>query len=218
MKDYNTQRPTLILKEYGRNIQKLVDYVRGIGDREKRNDNAEILVELMRQLNPNVKDTETSQKLWDDLFIMADFKIEVDSPFPIPEKELLRKKPKRLRYSPSEVKFKHYGRNIELLIKKAMDIADPKEQEEATIYIGKLMKGFHMIWNRENPDDSTIIHNIKTLSSGVLDLDVNKVKENNLFEVTMKEPRQNDNRDRDRRDRNKGGKRNRGNQNRRRRN
>ena len=97
-----------------------------------------------------------------------------------------------------------------------MDITDPKEQEEATIYIGRLMKGFYLIWNRENPDDATIIKNIKLLSSGVLELDVNKVKENNLFEVTIKDTRPNDNRDK--RDRNKGGKRNKGNQNRRRRN
>lgn len=216
MKDYNTQRPTLILKEYGRNIQKLVDFVRKTEDKEKRNENAEILVELMRQLNSNVRDNETSQKLWDDLFIMADFDIEVDSPFPVPEKELLGKKPKRLKYSSSEVKFKHYGRNIELLIKRAMDITDPNEQEEATIYIGKLMKGFHLVWNRENPDDGTIIKNIKLLSSGVLELDVNKVKENNLFEVNIKDTRSNENREK--RDRNKGGKRNKGNQNRRRRN
>ncbi len=223
MNDYNTQRPTLILKEYGRNIQKLVEFVNKTEDKQKRNEYAEILVELMRQLNPNVRDNESSQKLWDDMFIMADFNIDIDSPFPVPEKEFLTKKPHKLKYKPSEVKFKHYGRNIELLIKRAMEIEDPKEREEATIYIGRLMKGFHQVWNRENTDESTIIHNIKNLSSGVLDLDIAMVKENNFFESTMAEAkdRNRDSRDgRDKRDnRGKGNnKRNRNNQNRRRRN
>ncbi len=221
MNDYNTQRPMLILKEYGRNIQKLVEFVKNTDDKEKRNEYAEILVELMRQLNPNVRDNETSQKLWDDMHIMSDFKADFEGPYPKPEREILVKKPKRLKYNAAEVKFKHYGRNIELLIKQAMEIEDPKEREDATIYIGRLMKGFHNIWNRENPDEQTVLNNLKILSSGVLELDIDRIREEKLFESSMKEnAREQRPRENSQRDRNRGSnKRNRSNnQNRRRRN
>lgn len=227
MNDYNTQRPTLILKEYGRNIQKLVEFVKKTDDAEKRNEFAATLVDLMKQINPSVKETiETNQKLWDDLYIMADFDLEIQGPFPKPEKDILYKKPKRLGYSANGIKFKHYGRNIELLIKKAMELEDPKERDEAAMYIGRLMKGFFTTWNRENADEATIVENIKQLSSGVIELDVDYIRENRVFDSNVKErdiTRERDNRDRnDRgdRDRNRNNKnnRNRNNQNRRRRN
>jgi hypothetical protein len=229
MNDYNTQRPNLILKEYGRNIQKLVAFVRNTEDKEKRHEYAATLVDLMRQLNQNVRDDETSQKLWDDLFIMADFNADIDGPYPKPEREILIKKPQRLKYSAGQVKFKHFGRNIELLIKQAMLIEDPQEREDATIYLGRLMKGFNMVWNRENPDEQTIINNLKELSSGILEIDVNKVRENKLFDSNIrdlrdrtKEASRENSREggRDNRDRNRGNNKNRNknNQNRRRRN
>ena len=199
----------------------MVEFVKSTDDKEKRNEYAEILVELMRQLNPNVKDTETNQKLWDDLFIMADFIADIDGPYPKPEKELLVKKPQRLKYNTGKVKYKHYGLNIELLIKQAMELQDPQEREDATIYIGRLMKAFHIIWNRENPDEQTVLNNIKTLSSDVLDVDIEKVRENKLFDSNMKDVREQRPRETSSspRDRNRGSnKRNRSNQNRRRRN
>lgn len=186
MNDYNTQRPTLVLREYGRNIQKLVEYVKSIEDKEQRNSYASTLIDLMRQINPTVKDNEeNNQKLWDDLFIMADFDIEVNSPFPIPERDILYKKPEKLIYKSGEIRFKHYGRNIELLIKNTIEIEDPKERETAIIYIGRLMKSFHYIWNRENIEDDVIIENIKNLSNGQLTLDPQKVKEEKSFEMTF---------------------------------
>ena len=125
--EYNTAQPPLILREYGRNVQKLVEYVRSIPEKEKRNASAETLIELMKQVTPTVKETpETSQKLWDDMYIMANFDIDIDSPYPIPEEEILTKKPRRLEYVQQHVKFRHYGKNIELLIQQAVNKEDPQ--------------------------------------------------------------------------------------------
>jgi hypothetical protein len=175
----------VILKEYGKNIQKLVDYVRTVPEQEKRTEYAYALVELMKQLNPLLK-SESDQKLWDDMYIMSDFELKVDGPFPMSPKELLGKKPQRVGYPEGEVRFKHYGRNIEKLIEKAIEIEDREEQETALIYIGQLMRSFHSTWNRENFDDAIILDDIKTLSKGKLHLDLEKVKENGLFETSMR--------------------------------
>lgn len=173
------------MKEYGKNIQKLVDYVKTVPELDKRTEYAFALVELMKQLNPLLK-SENDQKLWDDLYIMSDFELEVDAPFPMPEKELLGKKPQMLGYPEGEVRFKHYGRNIEKLIEKAVELETDEEQEAALIYIGQLMRSFHSTWNRENFDDAIIIDDIKTLSKGKLHIDLEKVRENGLFETSMR--------------------------------
>ena len=186
--EYNTGRPELILKEYGRNIQKLVNYIRDISDDEKRKEYSFTLVELMKLINPALKDgNEFSQKLWDDLFIISDFNLEVDSPYPKPEPEVLSRKPGRLEYHNNNLKYKHYGRNIELLIEQATQIEDPQERKDAIIYLGRLMRSFYGIWNKEVVDEGVIADHIKELSRGQLDIDLKEVKENNLFEPTYKE-------------------------------
>lgn len=188
MNDYNTQRERLILKEYGRNVQMLVNYLSTIKDKEERNQSAKALVDLMKQINPSIKEgNEDNQKLWDDLFIMSDFKIDVDSPFPKPLKELLYKKPERLGYKNKMIIYKHYGLNIQLLVDKAVKMDDPEEQEATIIYVGRLMKSFSSFWNKENLDDETIIKNIRELSRGQLVIDLEKVKNNNLFEYLVKD-------------------------------
>lgn len=181
MEHTEPEKQQLILKEYGKNIQRLVDHVTGIEDREKRTQSAYTVIEIIKQLNPSVKH-ESDQKLWDDIYIMSDFKLDVDGPFPMPEKELLGKKPLPVGYPKGEVKFKHYGRNIEKLIEKAIEIENDDEQESAIIYIGQLMRSFHSTWNRDNFDDGIILDDIKTLSKGKLHIDLEKVRENALFE------------------------------------
>jgi hypothetical protein len=176
---------TVILKEYGKNIQKLVDFIKTVPSKEKRTEYAYALVELMKQLNPNLK-LESDQKLWDDLYIMSDFQLDLDAPFPMPPKELLGKRPQVVGYPEGEVKFKHYGRNIEKLIENAIQIEDDEEQEAAIIFIGRLMRSFHSTWNRENFDDGIIIDDIKILSKGKLHIDLEKVKENGLFETSTR--------------------------------
>jgi Domain of unknown function (DUF4290) len=186
--EYNTQRDHIILKEYGRNVQKIIAYIRTITDKDKRTELAYTLLELIKQLAPVAKEAhENPQRMWDDLFIIADFNLDVNNPYPIPERDILFKKPMRMPYPQSEVRFRHYGKNIERLIKEAIKKDDPAEREEAVIYLGKLMKTFYSSWNKESLDDSVILKDIKLLSGGQLTVDIDKVKEDNLFEKLYRE-------------------------------
>jgi hypothetical protein len=186
--DYNTQRPHIILKEYGRNVQKLVEHIRNNPDKDKRTEMAFTLIELIKQLTPTIKDQpENPQRVWDDLFIIADFNLDINSPFPTPAREILFKKPDRVDYPQSQVRFKHYGKNIEKLVKEALKIEDAQEREDAIIYLGKLMKTFYGNWNKETLDDSVILKDIQDMSGGALKLTIEKVREDNLFEKLYKE-------------------------------
>jgi hypothetical protein len=191
---YNTQKESVILKEYGRNIQMLADYLSTIDDREKRSQTAKTLIELMKQINPSVKETtDDSQKLWDDLFIMSDFKLELDSPYPKPERSILVRKPQRVPYKNIDIIYKHYGLNIQLLVDKTVTIENEEDREAAIIYIGRLIKSFSNLWNKENLDDDSVMDNIHHLSKGKLKIDMQKVKENNLFDSLTKEKQRNSN-------------------------
>ena len=189
MKDYNTQREPLILKEYGRNVQKLAKYISTVDDEEKKGKYAHTLVDLMKQINPTLKDyPEYNQKLWDDLFIMSEFVLDVeDAPYPKPSPDVLTKKPETVKYNTNRLRFKHYGRNIELLIQQAIAIEDETEKEEAVIYIGKLMKTFFAVWNREVVEDSVILKNIHQLSGDKLTIDIERVTKEGLFEVLYRD-------------------------------
>lgn len=186
--EYNTQREPVILKEYGRNVQKLVNYIRTIPDKDKRTEMATTLIELIKQLAPSVKEAfENPQRIWDDLYIIAGFNLDVNNPYPIPLPEIVFKKPQRMTYPQNKVRFKHYGKNIEKLIYETLQKEDPKEREDAVIYLGKLMKTFHGNWNKETIDDSVIIKDIEKMSDGKLTLNLEKVREENLFEKLYRE-------------------------------
>ncbi|HLT74860.1 MAG TPA: DUF4290 domain-containing protein, partial [Ohtaekwangia sp.] len=186
--EYNSQRPNIILKEYGRNVQKLVEYIRNTPDKEKRTELAYTLIELIKQLTPSIKEQgDDPQRLWDDLYIIADFNLDVNNPYPVPEREILFKKPMRMEYPQSDVRFKHYGKNIEKLVKEALKKEDPQEREDAIIYLGKLMKTFYGNWNKETLDDSVILKDIQAMSGGALNMTIDKVREDNLFEKLYKE-------------------------------
>jgi hypothetical protein len=186
--EYNTARPHIILKEYGRNVQKLIEYIRSIPSKEKRTELAYTLIELIKQLTPTIKEQgDDPQRLWDDLYIIADFNLDVNSPYPVPKPEVLFRKPDRMLYPQSDVRFKHYGKNIEKLVKEALKKDDPQEREEAIIYLGKLMKTFYGNWNKETIDDSVILKDIQLMSGGALNMTIDKVREDNLFEKLYKE-------------------------------
>jgi hypothetical protein len=186
--DYNTQRPHIILKEYGRNVQKLVEYIRTVPSKEKRTELAYTLIELIKQLTPTMKDQpENPQRVWDDLYIIANFDLDVNNPYPVPERDILFKKPEKVDYPQSQVRFKHYGKNIEKLVKEALKLEDPQERQDAIIYLGKLMKTFYGNWNKETIDDSVILKDIQAMSGGALNMTIEKVREDNLFEKLYKD-------------------------------
>jgi hypothetical protein len=167
--DYNSNRNKLVLKEYGRHVQKIVEACVQVKDRERRNIFAKELIELMGQLNPHLRNVEDFRhKLWDHLFIMSDFKLDVDSPYPIKDRAEIEKRPKRLPYPQSRIKYKHYGKNVETLVSKAIQTEDPEKQAGFTQCIGNFMKLVYQNWSKENVNDETIKNDLRLLSKGAL--------------------------------------------------
>ncbi|GAB3690004.1 DUF4290 domain-containing protein [Spirosoma flavus] len=176
------------MKEYGSSIQKLVDNMVNIEDREKRTRYAHILIELMRQIHPNMKDGQDYyNKLWDDLYIMSGFTLDVDSPYPPPSEEALGKKPQRVPYNTHHLKFKHFGRNVDLLVAKATSLEDPDERRAFVSYLTRLMRTFYQAWNKESVEDETIYQSLIDLSSGKLYDDIKLIREQGLVESTPRE-------------------------------
>ena len=188
--EYNTQRSHLKLKEYGRNVQKLVVNLKDIEDKGDRSKKAATLVQLMKRINSqlNKSNDENDQKVWDDLHVISNFELDLDGAFPKPDPVVLSKKPERLKYYSNEIKFRHYGRGVELLINQAIAMEDPKEQKGTIIAIGKLMKNFSQAWNKDTVEDELILKNIKKLSDNKLDIDIEIVKELGLFNLGKRQP------------------------------
>lgn len=188
MHDYNSTRKPLILKEYGRNVQKLVEAMGTMEDRAARTSQAQGVLKLMAILDANNKHTiENLQKRWDDLFIIADYSLDVDCPYPMPEKGVRNKPLQRPAYSKQPIKFRNYGRNVERLIQKAISLEAPEEQEKLVVEIVKLMKSFSNEWNNDNVDCDTILANLKHISAGKLVVDAEKIKAHNIFSSPQKE-------------------------------
>lgn len=171
------------MKEYGSNVQKLVEQIISIPDKEKRTKHAHILIELMRQIHPQMRDgADYSKKLWDDLYIMADFDLDVDSPYPPPPKEILGKKPMQIPYSQSKLKHRLYGRNLELLVLKAM-LAESSDERKAFIsYLVKLMKSFFLNWNKDTIETNVCLNQILDLSGGKLKAEIDDLRANGIWE------------------------------------
>ncbi len=157
------------MKEYGTNVQKLVAHILSVQDRNTRTKYAYLMVELMRQVHPNMRDSQDySNKLWDDLYILSDFKLDVDSPFPPPSPESVGKLPKTVPYNTHNLKYRYYGRNVELLIARAISEQDDNEKRILVAHIARLMKTFYQNWNREVVDDEVIWGHIIEMSEGLL--------------------------------------------------
>jgi hypothetical protein len=164
---YNTERVRLYIPEYGRNVQKMVDYLKTIEDREKRNEQARAIVKVMEIINPAVHLQDNyEQKLWDHLHIISGFDLDVDSPYPAPEPESLNEKPMMIPVSRKPIKASHYGRNIESFIDL---IAGKEDGEQKTAMIRSLavyMRQQYLIWNKDTVSDETIFQDIERLSDG----------------------------------------------------
>ena len=191
MIEYNTQRPGMALKEYGRNIHNMVKNLLEVEDKESRNEQAKNLVELMKQfIQPGLKENiDLAHKVWDDLFIISNFKLEVDSPFPKPDESVLTKRPDPIEYSYSHPVYRHYGKNIELLILQICALENEQEKDNAIIYIGRLMKNFYSQYNKEFVEDEVIKEQLERLSKGQIVLDLERIKNENLFDSIMPKER-----------------------------
>lgn len=174
--DYNSTRPKLILAEYGRNVQNMVDYICTLSDREERNRLAQVVIDMMGVLNPHLRDvSDFKHKLWDHLYIISDFKIDVDSPYPIPKKEEIHHKPQALQYPNHPIRFKHYGHTVEEMIKKAKALPNEDARVKMTTGIANFMKMAYLTWNKDSVSDDQILEDLKTLSQGELALPADTV-------------------------------------------
>lgn len=169
--DYNTSRDKLIVAEYGRNVQNMVKYICDLPTKEERNRYAQVVIEMMGFLNPHLRDVpDFKHKLWDHLQIISEFKIDVDSPYPIPTQEEINFRPKRLEYPQSRIRFKHYGHTVEMMIKRAKEIQEPEKKQHMVSSIANFMKVAYVLWNKDHVADEQILADLNTLSNGELDL------------------------------------------------
>ena len=171
MMEYNTTRDKLFISEYGRNVQKLVREAMKIEDREMRTEFAKIIVQIMGQLNPAVRESgDYKHKLWDHLHIISEFKLDVDSPYEAPRQEALQARPAKVPYSSNHIKYRMYGSNIARIIEKTVQMEDGYEKEALVHAIANHLKKSYLNWNRESVDDDQIFEHLKVLSKGQLEL------------------------------------------------
>ena len=176
------------MKEYGSNIQKLTEYIVSLPDKDQRTKYAHILIELMRQIHPNMREgIDYSKKLWDDLYVIANFDLEVDSPFPPPPKEILGKRPLLIPYNQHPLKHRFYGRNLELLVLKAMITEDFEDRKAFISYMVRLMKGFYQTWNKDSIESEDCLQQILELSGFRFQREIDDLRRDGLMESSPKD-------------------------------
>lgn len=167
---YNTTRNFLVMREYGRHIQKMIEYLLTLEDTEKRQRNAYAVIELMGFLNPHLKNVEDFRhKLWDHLFLISDFRLEVASPYPIPTRETLKARPKPLRYPKRYPKLLHLGKNLEIVINKALAEENPDKRNGFANAVAYYMKLAYNNWHKETVHDDAIQAELSQITDGQLE-------------------------------------------------
>lgn len=175
--NYNTSRKQLVLPEYGRHIHQMVDQILAMENRDERNRAARGLINVMGNLFPHLRDVpDFKHKLWDHLAIISEFKLDIDWPYPLPTPETLAEKPRRVPYLQGGIRFKHYGKLLESIIKKAAEMEDNAEKEVLLGIIANLLKKHYLTWNREAVNDQTIFGDLREISKGVINIGYDQVK------------------------------------------
>lgn len=169
--EYNSARNHMVFSEYGRNVQRLVEYLGTIEDKEERNRKANTVIAIMGNLNPHLRDTaDYKHKLWDHLFAMSNFTLDVDSPYPIPTPETINTKPETVPYLGNLSRFRFYGRNVQSMLQNAAAMEDGEEKEYFVNMIASFMRNSSKNWNDENLGPEAIAEHIEVLSEGQLKL------------------------------------------------
>jgi hypothetical protein len=180
MLEYNTSRNHLEIKEYGRNVQKMIEYAISIKDRQKRTETAKAIIRVMAEIHPDTKENYNQttmneqsadywRKLWDHLFIISNYKLDVDAPFPKPVQEDKSDKSTKHDYIKSKIAFRTYGRNMESIVKKVAQYPLPQREIMGKILANHLKK-LYLLYNRNTVNDSLIINQLKELSAGMITL------------------------------------------------
>ncbi|MCB0793415.1 MAG: DUF4290 domain-containing protein [Flavobacteriales bacterium] len=163
--DYNTQRKRLVIPEYGRHVHRMVEHCMGVEDRTERTRLAKAIIQVIGRLNPQLRNAENGDRtLWDHLFIMSDFKLDVDAPFPMPTPEELETKPKTIPYPQSKIRYGHYGKLVERMIEKCAAMGPGEERDMFATLIANLMKRHFLAWNRDTVPDGVILKDLEELS------------------------------------------------------
>lgn len=174
---YNTQLKKLLLPEYGRNVQQMVDHCLTIKDRAERTRCANTIINIMGNLFPHLRDVDDfKHKLWDHLAIMSDFKLDIDYPYEIIRKENLYTRPEKVPYRLKPIRYRHYGKSLEEMIKKAADMPDGEEKSYLISLLANHMKKSFLTWNKEVVDDEKIFKDLKEYSRGRISLDQENIK------------------------------------------
>ncbi|MDQ3112460.1 MAG: DUF4290 domain-containing protein [Bacteroidota bacterium] len=172
--EYNTSLSVMTIAEYGRSVHRMIEYCLTLTDRDEQSRCARSIVRVMVILNPQMKEyADYEHKLWDHLHIISNFQLDVDGPYPKPEPELIKSKPEIVPYPQSNIRFKHYGKILEDLLKKALAEEDPKAREIFTEQLAQLMKRHYLNWNRDSVNDQLIVEQLENLSEGKLKLNEN---------------------------------------------
>ncbi len=172
--EYNTQLPKLEIPEYGRNIQVMIDHCITIEDREERNKCARAIIQIMGQLNPHLRDiADFTHKLWDHLFLISKFQLDVDSPYPRPNAETFTTKPKNVPYPATKIRYKHYGKTIERIIDVAKTYEEGPEKKELSRLIANHLKKSYVNWNKDSVTDDVIFKQFKEMTNNELHIDEN---------------------------------------------
>ena len=167
--EYNSSRNKLVISEYGRHIQKLVEHAMTLKDKEERQKMANGIIEIMGELNPQLRDVaDFKHKLWDHLFVISNFELDVDSPYEKPILEKLFEKPEPLAYPNSNIKYNHYGKVIELMIDEAVKMEDQELKSKLVIAIANQMKKSYVNWNLDTVEDEIILNQLTKLSKSKL--------------------------------------------------
>lgn len=168
--EYNTTREKLVIREYGRNIQKLVDFAKTIEDKDERTRFCHFIVQIMGQSNVQREGGDVKRKLWDHMHIISNFELDVDSPYPLPSFEELTAKPEPLKYNDRPINFRQYGKNIERIVDKAIEFEDEEQKKVLIRIIANHLKKLYLNWNRESVSDELIGEHLKIISNGKLSI------------------------------------------------
>jgi hypothetical protein len=166
---YNTEDELMNISEYGRSVQKMVEAISKVNDRIERTKLAEGIIQVMISLNPQIKELDNYEhKLWDHLYMISDFGLDVDGPYPPPEKESVGQKPHAIPYKDELIKFRFYGRNLQQMVEQAASMEDSEMKTALVNYIASFMVNSSRNWNDENLNNSTVVEHLKVLSKGEL--------------------------------------------------
>ncbi len=169
--EYNTQREQLKIADYGRNVVKLIEYCKTLPDRDERTRMANTIIDVMAQVNPKVKErADYRHTLWDHMMFMSNYTLDVDSPYPISPEEPIQMNPERLQRRESGIRYRHYGRALEDMIKAVSEMPESEERIILTQQIASTMKRQYLQWNRDSVDDELIEEQLSELSNGKLSL------------------------------------------------